>query len=143
VFGAEDSHAVIATYDGSKLTVYIDDTQNAHVLALNPGAVAASYFYRPEAGLMTLYNAVYHIAIFFPFGILMSLVIGGTKHGSFIRFLLAASSTLFASLLLETILIVVSGKTFDQQNLLLDILVMGGTLGLFRYGRRPCSQTVK
>jgi glycopeptide antibiotics resistance protein len=138
VFGSGDSHAVVATYDGSRLTVYIDAVQNAHVLALNPGAAAVSYFYRPEAGSMTLYNVVYHIAIFFPFGILMSVVLNATKSGPFIRFLSAASSILVASLLLESILIGVSGKTLDQRNLLLGILVMGGTLCLFRYGKRLC-----
>jgi VanZ family protein len=131
VFAEVGSHALVAIYDGSKLTLHVDEPNKRYTMALNPGAAAASYF-KPVSTPMFFYHVAYHIAIFFPFGILLSMVLHSITCRTMFRLLLAVSGTLFASLLLEGVLIATCGKTLEWQNLILSILVMGGTLSLFQ-----------
>jgi hypothetical protein len=131
VFAADGWHILVAIYDGSKLVLHMDEPYERYILALNPGAAAASYF-GPVTAPMVFYNLAYYIAIFFPFGILMFIVLNSIANSPVIRLLFAVSITLGASLLLEGVLIASCGKALEWQNLVLGIAVMGGTLLLFQ-----------
>lgn len=131
IFAAGSSHDLIAIYDGSILTLYVDEISGRHTLALSPGAAAASYF-KPATTALFSYKLAFYIAVFFPFGILISIVLQTMASKNIIRLLLALSAATLASLFLEAVLVAASGKAMEWRNFFLGILVIGGTFILFQ-----------
>jgi VanZ family protein len=125
VFATKRSHVVIAAYDGSTLTVYLDHPEQKYKLALNLGAAFVSYFGRPVADFMVFYRFVYYIAIFFPVGILLSRVLKKRKFSSTLHLGLKFLGPLAASAALEGMLVAASGKPVEWSNLIISISAAG------------------
>jgi hypothetical protein len=136
VFSRPSPHSLIATYDGSTLSVYVDDVNELHTLALNPGAFVASHFGRgARASAMSFYLLIYYASIFVPIGILISLVLDTADYGLSGRCLIVGVGISFPSILLEGLLVAISGKFPSWHNLALSAAITMISFQLFQFWR--------
>ena len=133
VFSTKDLRSLIITYDGSALIIYVDGIRSSHVLELNPGTIFFSSFSRLNKYNITVYNILYYAIIFIPLGILMTLTIKKMTNRFAIKILMILGGIMLPSLILEGILVVVSGRVVSLENLLIGIMFTSIPLFLMKY----------
>jgi hypothetical protein len=127
VFATADPQTLVITYDGATLLLYVNGVLRSPALELTPGVVAFGGFFDRSIINMKLCKVLYYALIFIPLGILLSL--GNKPRGRFaIQALIIGGGTLFPSLMLEGILVGVSGKSVSLENLLLSMMFTVGTI---------------
>jgi VanZ family protein len=119
VFATNDFHSLIITYSPGTLKVYVDKVQNLSSFNL--------------LELIPKYQRTFYYALtFIPLGICLTfLTILAKGKLSFYKFLLSGGIILPA-LIVETILVMNTGKSIDIANILLGIFFTGITMLLLR-----------
>jgi hypothetical protein len=122
VFSTNRLRQLIITYDGSTLLVYIDGARNRFSLELTPGAAAWSTLLPiMNASQMKTYKAMYYALLFFPAGVLAAVPTRHLPMRHQFQPLVTAAKVVLPSIALEGILVAVSGKAANWQNLLLSL----------------------
>jgi len=135
VFADTKPHRLVITYNESTLWLYLDGIQYSHSLDLSPmlGATLFSYLLRDVAHHRTGYQILYYALFFMPLGTLLALIIA-TSRGQLSRFYgLGILSGLFIpSLLLEAVLVGMSGRDISLENLFLGVVMTTGPILLLK-----------
>ncbi len=125
VFSSKNLHNLIITYDGSIFRLYVDEVRNSHSLELNPGVIFFSSFFRliehSKMGYKVMHYA-YYALIFIPLGILMAITIKIMKSRFVKKVFIICIDIMVPSLILEGILVIVSGKFVSLENLLISMI---------------------
>jgi glycopeptide antibiotics resistance protein len=136
VFATTSLHNFVITYDGSTLLLYVDEVRNSHSLELNPGVILFCSLIRLSTYSMVGYKAmhyVYYALIFIPLGILITHTVKIMKSRFFIKVIIICGGIMVPSLILEGILVIVSGKDVSLENLLISVIFMTGPIVFLRY----------
>lgn len=125
IFTDTNPHHIVITYSGGVLQLYTDELQNSHSFDLN------------ELGPKS-YKILYYELIFIPLGSLLALIATISKGRFIFYILLMYGGVLLPSLILEGILASGSGRSISLENLLLSILIMAGTMLIFKVRTPSC-----
>jgi hypothetical protein len=131
VFSTTDQKKIIINYDGSVMHIFVDDVSNAYRFEITPGVIAFELFYGFDASRFRMYKFLYYAIIFIPAGFLLSLMIDVSRNRSY-QFMRLIWAILFPCLFLESILVFVSGKDFQLENLFISISLMAVSLTVFK-----------
>jgi hypothetical protein len=110
VFAVDQMRDILFTYDGSDLSLFVDGGQNAHSYHLGPGTGLARVFRAVKPAELDGYNDIYYALVFFPGGILVGMAARRLDRSSSTGPALVALGCLLPPLILEFILIRVSGR---------------------------------
>jgi glycopeptide antibiotics resistance protein len=131
VFATTKPVHLVVTYDGSHLLLYMNSVRLAHGLELTPGAAAVGCFLSLDASRMSTYKILYYAMFFMPIGLLLSPSVTRLRSRCSIQLLVISAHILFPPIMLESLLVRVSGRDFTWENLILSMIFTVGPLVLF------------
>jgi hypothetical protein len=112
---------ILYSYDGADLSLYIDGKRAGFPYRLGPGAALARVvrWVRPKE--LGGYNDIYYAMMFFPAGVALGIFASGARAQGAAAWLFFALLLIAPPLLLEVVLIAVSGRIFSPDNLVLAV----------------------
>jgi glycopeptide antibiotics resistance protein len=122
VFSAGQARDIVATYDGSDASIYVDGKRTGGSYRLSAATSFARNFVHANTANLSGYVVVYETLIFLPAGLLIGMAArkwSTLEAGS--RLLFAACMVL-PPVILEIILVVVSGRKILPGNIFLSLL---------------------
>jgi glycopeptide antibiotics resistance protein len=129
VFRIGETRDLLYSYDGSDLSLYIDGKLRPAHYKLGPGAALAVFLRRIKPAELAGYNYIYYALVFFPGGVLLGTAARRLPAGKLATYLTFGTVILVIPLLLEAVLVWVSGRPFSLANVVLPVvLVFGGSL---------------
>ena len=132
VFVVNQPVDLLVTYDGANVKIFRDGRRLPYSVELAPGA-AIFRFFRPLKMYDTRgYKVVYYGVVFVPLGCLLALTAKASPRQSPLRTLTLGCGLLLPSVLLESILVIVSGRPISAPNLGLEFFIMTGSFFLLR-----------
>jgi len=129
IFALHHTRDILFSYDGSNLSLYLDGKKDPRRYGLTPGTALAQLVRHIKAIELEGYTYIYYALVFIPGGSLLGIVARRlTALGVKEAFILLIAFISFA-ILLELLLISVSGRVFSFGNVLLSVfLEIGGLL---------------
>lgn len=124
IFSTTNPHNLIITYNGSDLLLYVEGVHNSRTLKFNPGTILLSHLFRLNTFNMMVFKALYYALVFIPLGILMTLTVKIMRRRFVAKMLIICGSILLLSFIIEYILVNVSGRGMEFENLLISMLFM-------------------
>lgn len=112
VFSGTRPHRLLITYSGFVLRVYVDGVEQAYMTDITPNR----------------FQIMFYLLILFPLGVLITLVASRLKHRVLIYLFLIGGGAILPSFLIEGFWMIVGERNFRISNLLLGILIVGGTI---------------
>jgi hypothetical protein len=73
IFGTNQLRNILISYDGSRLTLYVDGRNEGRPYQLGPGAGLASLLHGIKSGELDGYHYIFYGLVFFPAGCLLGL----------------------------------------------------------------------
>ncbi|MCF6155188.1 MAG: VanZ family protein [Candidatus Brocadia sp.] len=131
VFSTTKPHKLVITYDGSILTIYVDDVHNSHIFEFNPVSNLISYLFPSHEFGMKSVKIFYYALMFIPFGILLAFTIKIKRH-FVIQVLILCSGILLPPFLLEGITAGISGRVTRLENLFISMIFTAGPIVIFK-----------
>jgi glycopeptide antibiotics resistance protein/NADH:ubiquinone oxidoreductase subunit K len=123
VFKSGQRRDIVASYDGSDASVYLDGKKMRESYRLSPGASLAHSLMAVRTANLGGYVVVYETLIFLPAGLMIGIPLRKwSKWKSSIRLLLAVE-LLLAPVFLELVLIWVSGREILPGNIFFSLLL--------------------
>jgi glycopeptide antibiotics resistance protein len=116
---------MLFSYDGSRLFLYVDGEWVTQY-RLGPGAALVRVFRSVRTEDLDGYHDIYYFLVFFPGGILLGICTKMIHRQSLASLTFLASAFLVPALLLELVLISVSGRPISVAYILLSALLAGG-----------------
>ena len=117
---ANQSRNILYSYDGADLSLYVDGKRAGFPYRLGPGAALARFvrWVRPKE--LDGYNDIYYGLVFFPVGVAVGIFARAARERRMAVWLFIAPWLIVPPLLLEYVLIAVSGRIFSPGNLVLS-----------------------
>ena len=129
VFAVDEMRDILFTYDGSDLSLFVDGGQNAHSYHLGPGTGLARVFRAVKPAELDGYNDIYYALVFFPGGVLVGIAARRLDRSRSTGPALVALGCLLPSVILEFVLIRVSGRPISFRYIALStFFTLGGIL---------------
>ena len=129
VFNAGQGRDIVASYDGSDASIYLDGNRVRQTYRLSPGASLAHHFFIVWTANLGGYIVVYETLIFLPGGFLIGMAARGWATWKTAGRLLLAAGLLLPPVLLELLLVWVSGREILAGNVFLSLcLSIAGAL---------------
>lgn len=120
---------ILYSYDGTSASLYVDGRRAAPPYWLGPGAGLARSFRRIKTNELEGYHDIYYGLVFFPAGALLGIAMRNVHARNAAAWLLFAILLVVPPLLLERLLMAVSGRPFSPGHLALSLaLAAGGAL---------------
>ncbi|MGA8871480.1 MAG: VanZ family protein [Candidatus Acidiferrales bacterium] len=112
---------ILYSYDGADLSLYVDGKRAGFPYRLGPGAALARFvrWVRPKE--LDGYSDIYYGMVFFPAGVALGIFLKAGRAQGAAAWLLFALALIAAPLLLEYLLIAVSGRTFSPGNVVFAV----------------------
>lgn len=130
LFKTSESHDILYSYDGANLSVYVDGKLQPMRYKLGPGATLATFVHhRVKSAELAGYNYIYYALVFFPAGALLGIAARDASRNRLASYTVFAVVILLVPMLLEFLLVAISGRAFSVATLPLSILLtIGGML---------------
>lgn len=112
IFTDKQPHRLLLTYSGFVLRTYVDGVERVYITDIAPNQ----------------FKTVFYLLILLPLGLLITLVANRLKQRVWIYLMLVGGGTLLPALLLEGFWVMVGDRNIRLSNLLLGILIVGGTI---------------
>jgi glycopeptide antibiotics resistance protein len=124
-FVANEEANILLSYDGARLNLYINGKEQAGGYELGAGAALARFVRRIKADELAGYQYLFCALVFFPVGCLVGFVWrSARKH--WIGLFRLVSGLVLPAVLLEMVLVHVSGRPVSFENIWLSILLAVG-----------------
>ena len=121
VFTQQRPRDILVSYDGSNLVVYIDGKRDPRRYEFTPGVPLAQIVRHIKVNELEGYTYIYYALVFIPGGVLLGLTTRRAKWG--VQEALSLTIALFLPcIILEMILVRVSGRAFSFGNVFLSAL---------------------
>lgn len=136
IFVANSVHNLVITFDGSDVILYVDGFLNPHTLELNPGVNLFCSLFSINTSSIFGYKFMYYVyyfVVFVPLGVLMTLTVKMMRNRFCIKILIICGGILLPSIILEGILVSVSGRDLKLENLLISVMFMIGPIVFLKY----------
>ncbi len=125
IFATTGPRKLVITYDGAELLLFVDGLRHPDSLELGPGAALFGHFLRLDSYDLWGCKLVYYGLVFVPLGCLWA-AIAGRQEGEYVsKTCTLGAGVLLPSVLLEIVLVSVSNRSINSENLLLGILATG------------------
>ncbi len=124
VFDAVQLRDVLFSYDGSNLSLFIDGRKEPRAYQLGPGTRLAQLLVRIIPAELDGYHYIYAALIFLPGGVLMGIAARSKRPQGNAGALLLFIGVCLPPLILEWILVSVSGRAPSLANLILFLLLL-------------------
>ncbi|MGD0544780.1 MAG: VanZ family protein [Candidatus Acidiferrales bacterium] len=129
VFTDSRPRNIVYSYDGANLALYVDGKKSTRLYHLGPGATLAKLLRKIRPSELEGYNDIYCVLVFFPAGIILGIAAERRIQSNAMIILSLALYSVASALLLELILVRVSGRPFSISNFLFSaLLVVAGFL---------------
>ena len=129
VFTDTQERDILYSYDGADLSLYINGRKSRRPYRLGPGTSLARLLHQVRPAELEGYNDIYYALVFFPVGIILGLAKSGVRPSNATLLITITCSLLVPVVLLEFILVQVSGRPVSPSNLLLSFsLLIAGFL---------------
>lgn len=130
VFNSGETRDILYSYDGSDLSLYVDAKPQLIRYKLGPGATLATLVgHRVKSAELSGYNYIYYALLFFPAGALFGIAARQASRNRVAGYATFAVVILVVPILLEFLLVAISGRAFSVAALPLSILLtIGGML---------------
>jgi len=122
VFTQQRSRDILVSYDGSNLVAYIDGKRDPRRYEFTPGVPLAQIVRHIKVNELEGYTYIYYALVFIPAGVLLGVTTRRTRWGVQEALSLAIALVL-PCIILETILVRVSGRAFSFGNVFLSALL--------------------
>ena len=120
---------ILISYDGANLSAYINGQRENREYELGPGTSLARLIRRVKPSELIAYKYVYYALLFFTGGILLGITCRRLNLRSVITYLPLAAAILIPPVLLEIILVHVSGRARSIGDMVIGFcLALGGSL---------------
>ena len=136
VFESGQRRDIVATYDGSDATIYLDGKKVPRSYRLSAGASLAQKFLFVRAADLSGYVILYETLIFLPAGLLIGMAARKWSKWNGAGRLLILVDLLLPPLLLEGVLIWVSGRVFLPGNVFYSLLLSVAGVWIVNADRR-------
>ena len=114
---------IVASYDGSEAFIFLDGNRVPRTYRLSPGASLAHIFSFIQTSGLKGYSLVYYTLVFLPAGVLMGFPARNWSGNQFFGQWMIALSVAIPALLLEILLVRVSGRGILFGNIALSIVL--------------------
>jgi glycopeptide antibiotics resistance protein len=129
VFVPGQKRDILISYDGANLSAYINGQRKNGEYELGPGTSLARLIRRVKPSELIAYKYVYYAFLFFTGGILLGITCRKLNLTSVITYLPLAAAILIPPVLLEFILVHVSGRARSIGDIVIGFcLALGGSL---------------
>ena len=130
VFAPDQMRNILVSYDGSNASIYVDGNKSPVPYSLGPGAGLAHQFIRIEADELEGYRVVYYSCIFVLVGFLLGMAMRKMTMRNNAGWLLLTFGLFVAPVLLEVLLVHVSGRAMSagQVGLSMFLILLGAVL---------------
>jgi glycopeptide antibiotics resistance protein len=130
LFKKDELHDILYSYDGSNLTVCVDGKSQPIRYKLGPGATLATFVHhKVKTAELVGYNYIYYALLFFPAGALLGIAARQAWRSRVTSYATFAVVISVVPILLEFLLVAVSGRAFSVAALPLpSSLMVGGML---------------
>jgi VanZ family protein len=143
VFALNQLRDILVSYDGSNLSVYIDGKRDPPRYELTPGAPLARLIRHIKTNELEGYTYIYYALVFGPGGVLLAIAARRLITLGLREMLIQVLAIVMPSILLETLLVRISGRAFSLFNVFLSALFMIAGLVWFNADRqRPQAATM-
>jgi VanZ family protein len=122
VFALNQTRDILVSYDGSNLSVYINGKRDPRRYELTPGAPLAQLIRHIKTDELEGYTHIYYALVFFPGGVLLGLVARRLTMLDVRGTLALVLAIVVPSILLEMLLVQISGRAFSLFNVSLSAL---------------------
>jgi glycopeptide antibiotics resistance protein len=120
---------LLFSFDGSRLSLYVDGHNYGHSYELGPGVALARYIRRVKAVELAGYNYIFYAIIFFPIGCLLGFAWRRSSTGWVGRLPFILAGFLLPAFVLEWVLVDAAGRSMSLQNIwLAALLALAGSL---------------
>jgi VanZ like family len=123
IFAANQPRDILFSYDGSDLYLYIDGKAQRRIFRLGPGTRLARLVGRAKTAELEGYEYIFYSLIFFLGGCLVGLAGRKTIGRPMARSILIVFGVLFPAVVLEIVLVKVSGRPISFEYLALSVLL--------------------
>ncbi len=124
VFTDAKTRDILYSYDGTNLSLYINGKKSGRRYHLGPGTALARLLRRVRPAELQGYNDIYYLLVFFPPGIILGMAAQGITRSSLLNLSGIALYFILPALLLELILVRISGRPVSISHLLLSLSLM-------------------
>jgi VanZ family protein len=124
VFVPNQPRDILFSYDGSNLSLYIDGKKEPRAYLLGPGTGLAELVRRVIPSELQGYNDIYYAAVFLPGGILLGIACRCWAERPFVAPSLILLGTCLPPVILESVLVSVSGRAVSRANVLFSLLLI-------------------
>ena len=104
---------ILVSYDGSNASIYVDGNKSPVPYSLGPGAALAHQFIRITADELEGYRVVYYACIFVSVGFLLGMAMRKMTMRNIAGWFLVTAGFFVAPVLLEVLLMHVSGRAMS------------------------------
>ena len=123
IFALNKQRDLLFSYDGSNLAEYVDGKEQRRIYRLGPSTRLAEFILRAKAAELEGYEYIFYALVFFPAGCLAGLAGRKTPGQPMNQSLLIFFGVLFPAVLLEILLVRISGRPASLENIALSILL--------------------
>jgi hypothetical protein len=120
-FSLNQTHTILYSYDGSNLFLFLDGKEKRPPYRLSPGTALAQSFRHVKPSELEGYDYIYYALAFLPAGALLGLAARKLGLLRLSTLFLLAAGFLLPPLVLERILMSVSGRPFSSANIVLSL----------------------
>jgi hypothetical protein len=124
VFTDGRARDILYSYDGANLSLYIDGGKVARSYRLGPGTALAQILRMVRPSEFDGYTDIYYALVFFPAGIIFGIAARSEMHSRAAGLVILALSFVLAALLLEWLLVAVSGRSILFGHVVLSICIL-------------------
>jgi glycopeptide antibiotics resistance protein len=127
IFSANRTRNLLFSYDGAKLSLFVDGRLFYDGYRLGPATALALHFRHVKAQELRGYRYIFYAIIFFPVGCLLGIVLRNVRARPLGPIMLMIFGIVLPSVLLEIIIVHVGGQPVSLGNMLLsDIMAAAG-----------------
>ena len=136
VFTLNQTRDIVVSYDGSNLSVYVDGRRDRRRYELTPGTPLAQLMRHINVNELEGYAYIYYALVFVPAGVLFGLAARRLNPLDVRGTLALVLAIVIPSILLEMLLVQISGRAFSLFNVFLSALFAIAGLGWINADRQ-------
>jgi len=129
VFEPRLARNILISFDGDRLSLFVDGRRESNAYLIGPAAVLAHFFRSIKTSELEAYNYVYYALIFFLGGIIVGIAVRNPGPGRYWNILSLGVAFLIPSGLLEAVLMHAADRPLSYASIALGVcLTAGGAL---------------
>jgi VanZ family protein len=143
VFAVNQLRDILVSYDGSNLSIYIDGKRDPRRYELTPGTTLARLIRHIKTNELEGYTYIYYALVFVPGGALLGIAARRLTKLGVRETLVLVLVIVMPSILLEMLLVRISGRAFSLANVFLSgLFVIAGLIWINANRQRPQAATM-